>query len=208
MKNNFKTIVAILLTTITLFAAEFSSDYYNGLNYMYGHNAFDTNKDKTIDYQKSKKYFESSIEKYPETDIRSYFYLGLHYASGYGIEKDEAKALELYKIGAKYKDAGAMFSLAHSYQYGEGVAKKDVEMATIWYEKVITQGETAGSMGAMINLGLIYERGEGNVSMNKAKAFKYWSQCAKSDGNGFAKDIEMCQMFLSVMCRENPWACQ
>src|SRR6185312_572564 len=51
--------------------------------------------------------------------------LGVCYEYGTGVEKDEQKAVELYKKAAEQGDAGAQCNLANGYYNGTGVEKDE-----------------------------------------------------------------------------------
>jgi hypothetical protein len=61
------------------------------------------------------------------------------YRKGEGVEKDPAKAVELYRLAAAAGNAWAQYGLAESYRKGEGV-EKDMEQAGEWYRKAAQQG--------------------------------------------------------------------
>ena len=203
-------ILSLLLFFIMTLSAHNSDNFYKGLDFMYGYNMSGQNKNKQKNYTKSKLAFEKAIKSYETRkknylytdDIKSYFYLGVHYYYGYGIEKDYKKAFDLYSTGAKLGSESAMFCLAEMYRWGKGT-KQDVQKAVVWFKKAIKQG----NLSSMANLGKIYSRGEGNVKMNKITAYRLWSECARSTKDNSAA-IEFCQNQLSYMCRENPWACK
>ena len=203
-------ILSLLFFFMITLSAYNSHDYYEGLDYMYGYNMSGQNETKQKNYTKSKLALEKAIKSYEARkknylytdDIKSYFFLGLHYQYGYGIKKDYKKAFDLYSIGAKLGDAPALFSLAECYRFGYGT-EKNVQTAVTLYKKAIEKGNLA----ALANIGKIYSRGEGNVKMNKITAYKYWSKCAKSTESNSAA-IEFCQNQLSYMCKENSWACK
>ncbi len=204
-----KKMVLFFLLIVNLFAYN-STNYYAGLDYMYGYNMSGKNIDKIKDYKKSKLALEEAIKAYKlrkknyayEEDFKAYFYLGIHYQYGYGVKKDYKKAFKLYLTGAKLGDPSAQFALAELYRWGDGTTK-NVQKAVKWFKKAIKQG----SLSSMANIGKIYSRGEGNVRMNKITAYKYWSKCAKSTENN-PQAIEFCQNQLSYMCKENSWACK
>ena len=203
-------IFLLIFFLIMSLSAYNSNDFYEGLDHMYGYNMSGQNESKQKNYTKSKLALEKSIRAYETRkknylytdDVKSYFYLGLHYQYGYGIKKDYKKAFDLYTIGANLGDESAIFSLAECYRNGIGI-KKNVQTAVTLFKKAMEKG----SLGSMANIGKIYSRGEGNVKMNKITAYKYWSKCAKSTENN-PKAIEFCQNQLSYMCKENSWACK
>lgn len=74
------------------------------------------------------------------------FNLGLCYEMGYGVPKDEkkaiywyAKAVSNYRQSAEQGDALNQWNLGHSYFIGQGVPKDELQ-AVVWIRKAATQG--------------------------------------------------------------------
>lgn len=66
--------------------------------------------------------------------------LGMAYALGFGgLEKDEAKALELFKLAADQDEEAGQFGLGMCYLDGIGISK-DYSKAIYWLEKSAAQG--------------------------------------------------------------------
>ena len=65
--------------------------------------------------------------------------LGRCYGSGIGVEKDEIKAFELYKMAAEKEYAPAQNSLATLYENGKGT-EKDLGKAIHLYNKAAENG--------------------------------------------------------------------
>src|SRR6266511_5403989 len=65
--------------------------------------------------------------------------LGRCYEYGIGIQKDEIKAFELYKVAAKQGHNFAQNSLGLLYENGKGI-EKDLEKAFYWYNKSAENG--------------------------------------------------------------------
>jgi TPR repeat protein len=66
------------------------------------------------------------------------FKLGLMYAKGEGVAKDDSKSVELFQKSATQGNAKAQFALAADYAEGRGVAK-DLAKAIEWYQKSADQ---------------------------------------------------------------------
>jgi TPR repeat protein len=66
--------------------------------------------------------------------------LGVAYASGRGVERDYAAALEWYRKAAAQGHAAAQFGLGTMYEHGEGVAS-DPDEARHWYELAAAGGD-------------------------------------------------------------------
>lgn len=105
--------------------------------------------DEALEKVGSKYYFE---EKYSEAlpwlqraanlkNGYANYLLGFMYNKGYGVNKDEAKALEYILKGAEQGDINAMIRAGQSYQYGWGVAN-DANKARAYYQKAVDNGST------------------------------------------------------------------
>jgi len=96
------------------------------------------------DYSKAAECYQKSMES--ATHAR----LGLAEltARGLGVERDEKKALDLYRESAERELGGVAFGMAMGYDLGRGVPHDDVEAARWW--KV---SGTYHNGGAALNLG-------------------------------------------------------
>ena len=94
-------------------------------------------------------------------------YLGICYALGQGVEKDEAKAVEWFRKAAEQGDARAQLNLGLCFQEGVGLEKDEAE-AVKWFRKAADQGDP----GAHISLGICYADGRG-VEADEAEAFRW-----------------------------------
>ena len=99
--------------------------------------------------------------------------LGLDYADGKGIPKDNKLAANWYRKAAEAGSAGGMANLGYSYEYGYGVSQ-DYQQALSWYRKAAE----AGNRLAMSNLGFMYEKGYG-VQENKKEAVSWYRKAAQ-----------------------------
>jgi TPR repeat protein len=115
--------------------------------------------------------------------------LGVRYATGRGVSKDDAEAMRWFRLAADQGHASAQFDLGVRYVTGRGVSKDDAE-AMRWYRLAADQGHAdaqhdlgfmyatgsrflaeavrwfrlaadQGHAGAQANLGLSYESGRG-----------------------------------------------
>ena len=84
------------------------------------------------------------------------FNLGLMYANGAGVLKDDAEAVRWYRLAADQGLAGAQLNLGNRYANGAGVLKDDAE-AVRWYRLAAEQGQAS----AQFNLGNRYYTGRG-----------------------------------------------
>jgi len=84
------------------------------------------------------------------------FNLGLMYANGRGVSKDEIVAAYWFHRAAEQGHALSQVNLGVMYHNGMGVEKDDTT-AAYWYRKVAEQGHAGGQY----NLGLMYNYGSG-----------------------------------------------
>ena len=109
------------------------------------------------------------------------FNLGLMYANGEGVLKDDAEAVRWYRLAADQGLAGAQLILGVKYANGAGVLKDDAE-AVRWYRLAADQGDA----GAQLNLGNRYANGEG-VLKDDAEAVR-WYRLAADQGDAGAQN--------------------
>jgi TPR repeat protein len=106
--------------------------------------------------------------------------LGLMYAAGCGVEKDEREAAAWYRKAAEQGYAIAQYNLGIAYERGRGV-QKDEREAVGWYRKAAEQGYAP----AESNLGVMLEIGSG-VGKNEREAFA-WALKAAKQGHAAAQ---------------------
>ena len=94
--------------------------------------------------------------------------LGVMYASGQGVSRDEAMAAQWYRLAAEQGDTRAQHNLGLMYMNGRGVAKDDAE-AVRWYRQAAEQG-VAESQN---NLAVMYATGRG-VPRDDAEAMRWY----------------------------------
>ena len=82
--------------------------------------------------------------------------LGIMYANGRGVAKDDNAAVRWYRRAAEAGEPTAMYNMGRRYAAGEGVAQDNVE-AVKWLHKAADAGNVQ-SMGA---LGGMYAEGMG-----------------------------------------------
>ena len=122
--------------------------------------------------------------------------LGLMYASGHGVDKDEREAAAWFRKSAEQGYPPAQYNMGIAYGRGRGVEKDDRE-AVEWYRKAAEQGYAP----AQSNLSVMYEIGCG-VGKDERAAFAWALKAAKqnhaaaqrnvgamyADGRGVQKD--------------------
>ena len=60
-------------------------------------------------------------------DAEAQFNIGVMYAEGRGVPRDDAEAVRWYRLAAEQGHAYAQFNLGVMYAYGEGVPQDDVQ---------------------------------------------------------------------------------
>ena len=95
--------------------------------------------------------------------------LGLLYANGQGVSKDDAQAQQWYEKAAAQGHADAQVNLGILYDYGRGVAQ-DFKKAVYWYRLSAKQGNEL----AQRQLGLMFERGDG-VPQDYVQAYMWYT---------------------------------
>jgi TPR repeat protein len=101
------------------------------------------------------------------------YQLGLKYARGAGVTRDDALAATLFRKAAEQGHADAQAALGFAYHLGRGVPQSDAEAVT-WLRKAAEQGFAH----AENNLGIMYARGRG-VRQDFAEAVKWYRKAAE-----------------------------
>ena len=104
--------------------------------------------------------------------------LGVMYANGRGVRKDQREAVRWYRKAAEQGHARAQTNLGFMYEKGRGVGKDNRE-AVRWYRKAAEQGHAS----AQSNLGLAYEYGRG-VGKDNREAVRWYRKAAEQ---GYAR---------------------
>jgi TPR repeat protein len=113
-------------------------------------------------------------------DRSAQFNLGVLYANGQGVTKDEKEAVKWYRKAADQGSTLAQCYLGLCYEFGAGVSKDEIE-AVKWYRKAADQGHAE----AQCCLGLCYANGQG-VTKDEKEAVK-WYQKAADQGHAEAQ---------------------
>ena len=108
------------------------------------------------------------------------FSLGLMYADGEGVPKDDAEAVRWYRLAAEQGQAAAQYNLGVRYAFGQGALKDDDE-AVKWFRLAAEQGRP----DAQFNLGTMYTNGR-SVPKDDAEA----NLGFYANGEGVPKDAE------------------
>ena len=115
-------------------------------------------------------------------DASAQFSLGVMYANGEGILKNDAEAVRWYRLAAEQGNASAQFNLGVMHAGGRGVLKDDAE-AVRWYRLAAEQGVAS----AQLNLGLMYATGEG--VLKDSVLAHMWYNIAGANGNARARKL-------------------
>jgi TPR repeat protein len=109
------------------------------------------------------------------------FRLGLLYANGQGMPKDDAQARQWYEKAATQGHAEAQANLGVLLVYARG-GPQDYKMAVYWFRLSANQGNDL----AQRKLGLMYERGDG-VQQDFVRAYMWYSLGAAKGGEAGAR---------------------
>jgi hypothetical protein len=101
--------------------------------------------------------------------------LGLMYARGHGVTRDDEAAVRWYRKAADQGYAWGETNLGYMYESGRGVTRSYAE-AAVWYRKAAAQ-DFAMAQG---NLGILYEHGRG-VDKDDAEAARWYRKAAEQD---------------------------
>jgi TPR repeat protein len=108
--------------------------------------------------------------------VRPQFYLGLMYANGRGVPRNDAAAVSWYRKAAEQRYGSAQINLGFMYENARGVPQ-DYTAAMNWYRKAADSSwDTAQN-----NLGLMYANGRG-VPQDYVMAHM-WFNLATANGN-------------------------
>jgi hypothetical protein len=77
-------------------------------------------------------------------DAYSQVRLGIHYAAGKGVPKNEAEALKWFRKAAEQGYVKAQLELGNCYEFGDGAPENAVE-ALKWYSLAAAQGDDSAS---------------------------------------------------------------
>lgn len=148
-------------------------------------------------------------------------HLGLLYATGGGVGRDDARATALYEIACDGGDPAGCYNVGLNYEKQRGVPRNDAR-SLLGY----VRGCEGGYPQACTNLGYLYDRGIGVVANPERAAKLYERACAGDectagdplgcanfgiflrDGRGVSKDeARAARMFAAACAREVGAAC-
>lgn len=108
-------------------------------------------------------------------DAFAQYNLGVMYAQGLGVGKNEKEAVGWYQKAAAQGYPEAQSNLGLMYEFGRGV-DIDYELAMDWYSKAAAQGYAL----AQHNIGSMYFNGNG-VPKDDVRAFEWYRKAAEQD---------------------------
>ena len=119
------------------------------------------------------------------------YLLSQAYIKGSGVQQNIPKGNQLRLQAAELSYVPAMIDLAQAYRTGESESKtaKVLNKSFYWYEKAANTGDRS----AMLNLGLMYEEGEGTAQDN-TQALKYYLEAAQK-GESVAQ-FNICRFYF------------
>ena len=170
-KAKFALAVTLLITLTTPSQADFRA----------GVAAYDRREDTTA-FREFKAVAEKGYAK-------AQFLLGIMYANGEGVPKNNAEAVKWYRKAGEQGYAQAQRNLGDIYYEGFGVPQHYAE-AVKWYRKAAEQGAEQGY--AQSRLGAMYEKGRG-VEQDYVQAhmwFNLSASCSRSEQDMAARARE------------------
>ncbi len=134
--------------------------------------------------------------QYADTDVKCAYGVARAYKWGYGVDKDEQKANQMFEDLypqllqlANDGDAEAQNIMGNYYSNGYFV-DKDKKQAFEWYTKSAEQGYAS----AQYNLGCCYELGQG-VAQDYAKAVEWYTKSAEQGDARAQYNLGYCYEF-------------
>jgi len=83
--------------------------------------------------------FEKTMVAALDMDLTSQYNLGCYYRLGFGVEKDDVKAVDWFTVAAGAGDVNARYNLGNCYRFGVGVEPNNA-LARFWYARAAEQG--------------------------------------------------------------------
>lgn len=169
-----------------------STEYQNKLAYELARG------DKKIkNISQSINLYNQVLAKEPE-NLAANLTLGVFYANGYGVPKDDVQAFDYFLKASNTKNANspnypmALLKVGNAYQYGVGTAK-DTQKALTYYQSILTKNyeeflnevTELSSEEQFLVQAQMYDTGLGGVKDIKKAADNYY--LAAIEGNNFAQ---------------------
>lgn len=132
-------------------------------------------------------------------DAEAQFKLGLVYAKGEDVDKDDVKAFALFQKSATQGNAKGQNGLGLFYEGGRGVSK-DLAKAVEWYQKSAAQNNPDG----LFNLGMMHALGSG-LPKDAIKAEELWLKAADSGSELAITTLGLRYATLAMNEADKPW---
>ena len=85
--------------------------------------------------------FDKTMVAALDMDLTSQYNLGCYYRLGFGVEKDDVKAVDWFTVAAGAGDMNAQYNLGNCYRFGVGVGVGPSQALTrFWYKLAADQG--------------------------------------------------------------------
>ncbi len=156
-----------------------------------------------------RKQFQEYKAKAEKGNLEAQNSLGVCYANGRGVAKDEIEAVKWYRKVADQNLAAGQFNLGLSYATGRGV-EKDYAEAVQWFRKAANQNLAS----AQYNLGVCYDLGQGvekdyqaAVALYRKSAEQGYDRAQNNlglsyeEGNGVEKDLVEAYAYYNLAAR-------
>ena len=105
-------------------------------------------------YDESFKWYERASA---QDNVEGICRLGICYQKGYGVEKDETRAFQLFLKSSEMGSLEAQFQLAEAYHFGKGILRDDKKAMDLYY-KTAQKGHSISEF--MVGLYYMLNRGE------------------------------------------------
>ena len=119
-------------------------------------------------------------------DAAGQYNLGVCYANGEGVKRNQTEAVKWFRLAAEQGDANAQTNLGWCYADGIGIARDDAE-AVKWFRLAAEQGDAT----AQYNLGWCYANGKG-VAQDEAEAVKWYRLSAEQGHANAQTNLGVC----------------
>ena len=166
-------ILAVLLLTLSVETPAFSADFLKGLNaYRVGDYTTAMHQWKPLAENRGfSSYFYSKRDV-----INAQYNLGVMYANGRGVPKDDETAVKWYTLAAKQGLTSAQYNLGFAYYNGEGVPKHFVH-ASMWWHIAASSGYENAIQNRNILAGMM-------TPANTSTAHKLADECVRNEYKG------------------------
>ena len=127
-------------------------------------------------YELNRGQFKAAMTQFEPLVAEGYspaqYQMGLIYLNGWGVQKSQQKAFELFSLAATQNNPEALFDLANMYSEGK-VTKKDLKTAFVLMEKAANKKLAR----AQFNLAVMYYHGDG-IAQDDLKASRWYQKAA------------------------------